>query len=163
MRYRDLYWLLFGYFIGGGLRGRWRCVYHQTDSGAMRQRHAKMEMEPSGPMAGARSAAGRQSARPSSDAKLSSMNWGLRLEPKRCRKLTVPIDADSGAVGQALSQGGLKGPEEDVQHGTGGPGPVVEVGSQTLGEGEHKLSHRYVWEDMVHHMGGGLGHVAGPA
>ena len=27
------------------------------------------------------------------------MKWGLRLEPNRCRKLTVPIDADSGAVG----------------------------------------------------------------
>ena len=65
--------------------------------------------------------------------------------------------------GTGLSQGGLKGPEEDVQHGGGGPGPVVEVGSQTLGEGEHKLSHRDVGEDVVHHMGGGLGHVAGPA
>ena len=65
--------------------------------------------------------------------------------------------------GRCLSQGGLEGPEKDVQHRGGGPGPVVEVGSQTLGEGEHKLSHRYVWEDMVHHMGGGLGHVAGPA
>ena len=27
-------------------------------------------------------------------------------------------------------------------------GPVVEVGSQTLGEGEHKLSHRDVGEDV---------------
>ncbi len=50
-----------------------------------------------------------------------------------------------------------------MQHGTGGPGPEVEVGSQTLGEGEHKLSHRDVGEDVVHHMGGGLGHGAGPA
>jgi len=65
--------------------------------------------------------------------------------------------------GARLPQGCLEGPEQDVQHGGSGPGPVVEVGPQTLGNREHKLSHWDVGEDMVHHMGGGLGHAAGPA
>ena len=65
--------------------------------------------------------------------------------------------------GARLPQGCLEGPEQDVQHGGSGPGPVVEVGPQTLGNREHKLSHRDVGEDMVHHMGCGLSHAAGSA
>ena len=82
--------------VGGGVG-----VPVSLDSLEESVHHAKVKVEPSGPKAGARSAAIWLPARPSSDAKLSSMKWGLRLEPKRCRKLTVPIDADSGAVGQA--------------------------------------------------------------
>ena len=63
--------------------------------------------------------------------------------------------------GAGFLQGGLERPEEDVQHGGGGLGPVVEVGPQTLGNGEDELADRDVGEDVVHHVGGGLGHVAG--
>jgi hypothetical protein len=65
--------------------------------------------------------------------------------------------------GARLPQGCLEGPQNNVQHGGGGLGPVVEVGPETLGNREHKLSHRDVGEDMVGHMGSGLGYAAGPA
>jgi hypothetical protein len=63
--------------------------------------HAHVVVEPSGPWGGARSAPRRISARPSNEAKLSSMNCGFKDEPKRCRKLTAPIEAVAGAVGLA--------------------------------------------------------------
>ena len=91
------------------------------------------------------------------------MKVGIERRAEAVQKARDPERCGGRSRGRCLSQGGLEGPEKDVQHRGGGPGPVVEVGSQTLGEGEHKLSHRYLWEDMVHHMGGGLGHVAGPA
>jgi hypothetical protein len=63
--------------------------------------------------------------------------------------------------GAGFLQGGQQRPEENVKHGAGGPGPVMEVGPQTLGNREHELADRDVGEDVVHHVGGGLGHVAG--
>ena len=61
----------------------------------------QVKVEPSGPWGRAPSAVRRVSARPSNEAKQSSMKWGLRLEPKRCRKLTAPMEAVAGAVGVA--------------------------------------------------------------
>ena len=63
--------------------------------------------------------------------------------------------------GARLLQGCLEGPEQNVEDGCGGLGPVVEERPQPLGNGEHELADRDVGEDVVHHMGGGLGHVAG--
>ena len=65
--------------------------------------------------------------------------------------------------GARLPQGCLEGPQQDVQHGGSGPGPVVKEGPQTFGNRQHELAHRDVGEDMVHHMGGGLGHAPGSA
>jgi hypothetical protein len=65
--------------------------------------------------------------------------------------------------GARHSQGSLEGPEEDVEDGGGGLGAVVEEGPQALGDRKHELADRDVGEDMVHHMGGRLGHVAGSA
>jgi len=65
--------------------------------------------------------------------------------------------------GTGLPQGGLKGPEQDVEDGGGGPGAVVKEGPQTFGNRQHELAHRDVGEDMVHHMGGCLGHAPGSA
>ena len=48
-----------------------------------------------------------------------------------------------------------------MQHGGGGLGPVVEVGPQTLGNGEHKLADRDVGEDVVHQVGRRFGHALG--
>ncbi len=57
----------------------------------------------------------------------------------------------------------MEGPEQNVQHGGGGFRAVVKELPQPLGDRKHELSHRDVGEDVVHHMGSGLGHVAGPA
>ena len=103
---------------------------------------AKVKVEPSGPKAGARSAARWLPARPSSDAKLSSMNWGLRLEPKQCRKLTVPIDADSGAVGQAFLRVANSARSRMWRTAVVVRGAVVKEGPQTFGNRQHELAHR---------------------
>jgi len=63
--------------------------------------------------------------------------------------------------GAGFLQGGMERPEEDVQHGGGGLGPVVEVGPQALGNREHELADRHVGEHRVHQGSSGLGHVAG--
>jgi hypothetical protein len=62
-----------------------------------------------------------------------------------------------------LPQGGTEGPEQDVENGAGGPGPVVEVRPQTLGNGEHDLTDGHVGEDVIDQMGGCLGHTLGSA
>ena len=54
--------------------------------------------------------------------------WGLRLEPKRWRKLTAPNAAVRRCGGTGLPQGSLEGPEQDVKDGAGGAGPVMEEG-----------------------------------
>jgi hypothetical protein len=59
----------------------------------------QVEVEPSGPGGEARSASRGSSARPPNDAKRGSENWGLRAEPKRCRKLTAPSCASGVAPG----------------------------------------------------------------
>jgi hypothetical protein len=62
-----------------------------------------------------------------------------------------------------LPQGSLEGPEEDVQDGAGGPGPVVKEGPEALGDREYELADRDVGKDVVHQVGRGLGHALGPA
>ena len=57
----------------------------------------------------------------------------------------------------------MEGPQEDVEDGAGGPRPVVEEGAEALGDGEHPLAHGHVGEDVVHQVGGGLGHALGVA
>jgi len=44
--------------------------------------------------------------------------------------------------GTSLSQGGLKGPEQDVQHGGGSLRAVVKEGPQALGDRQHELADR---------------------
>jgi hypothetical protein len=69
----------------------------------------------------------------------------------------------SRSRGTGLPQGGPKGPEQDVEDGAGGVGPVVEEGPETFGHGEDELAHGYVGEDVVHQVGCGLGHALGAA
>jgi len=40
---------------------------------------------------------------------------------------------------------------------------VVKERPQALGDRKHELADRDVGEDVVHHVSGGFGHVAGPA
>jgi hypothetical protein len=85
---------------------------------------------------------------------------------RRAETMQEAHGADGGRIwsgGAGLPEGGLKSPEQDVQHGRGGPGPVVQEGPQAFGDREHPLAHGHVREDVIHHVGGGLGHVAGSA
>ena len=50
-----------------------------------------------------------------------------------------------------------------MEDSAGGPGPVVEEGAEALGDREDPLAGRHVGEDMVHQVGGGLGHALGVA
>jgi len=52
--------------------------------------------------------------------------------------------------GTGLPEGGLEGPKQDVEDGAGGPGPVVEVGAQALGDGQDPLAHRHMGNDMIY-------------
>jgi hypothetical protein len=92
-------------------------------------------------------------------------------------KMEVRIEAGAEAVeeahgteggggwsgGTGLPEGGSESPEEDMQDGAGGPGPVVEEGSEAFGHGEHELADRDVGEDVVRQVGRGLGHAFGVA
>ncbi len=44
--------------------------------------------------------------------------------------------------GTGLPQGGPKGPEQDMEDGRGGTGPVMEEGPEAFGDREHPLAHR---------------------
>lgn len=50
-----------------------------------------------------------------------------------------------------------------MKDGAGGAGPVVEVGSQAFGNGEHHLTHGHVGKDVVHQVGSCFGHTLGAA
>jgi hypothetical protein len=65
--------------------------------------------------------------------------------------------------GTGLPEGGVEGTEQDVEDGAGGPGPVVEEGSQAFGHGEDELADGYVGKDVVYQVGRGLGHALGVA
>jgi hypothetical protein len=58
-------------------------------------------------------------------------------------------------------EGSRQGPKEDVKDSAGGPGSVMEVGSQALGDGQNPLSHRHVGKDMVHQVRSRFGHALG--
>jgi len=61
------------------------------------------------------------------------------------------------------SEDGTRGRAED-SYGPepfSGPGPVVKVRPQTLGNGEHELAHRDVGKDVIHQVSRGLGHALG--
>jgi hypothetical protein len=62
-----------------------------------------------------------------------------------------------------IPERGLKGPEQDVEDGPGGPGPMVEEGPQALRDREHELAHGQVGENVIHQVGGRLGHALGVA
>ncbi len=55
----------------------------------------------------------------------------------------------------------MESPEQDVEDGAGGLGPVVEEGPEAFGDREDELANRYVGEDVVHQVSGGLGHALG--
>ena len=83
------------------------------------------------------------------------------------RRAEAMEEADGSEGGGAwscwtgLPESGLESPEQDVEDGAGGSGPVVEGGSQTLGDGQDPLAHRDVGKDVVHQVGGRLGHTFG--
>jgi len=86
------------------------------------------------------------------EARAEAMQEADRAHGGRCR---------SGGAG--LPEGGLEGPEEDVKDGAGGPGSVMEEGAEAFGNGEDELAHRHVGNDVVHQVGGRLGHALGAA
>jgi hypothetical protein len=61
-----------------------------------------------------------------------------------------------------LPQGGLEGPEQDVEDGAGGPGPVMEEGPKALGDRQDPLAHGDVGEDVIDQVGGGFDHATSP-
>jgi len=63
--------------------------------------------------------------------------------------------------GAGLPQGDLKGPEKDMKDGAGGPGPVMEEGPETFGDGKNPLADGQVGDDIVHQVSRGLGHALG--
>ncbi len=65
--------------------------------------------------------------------------------------------------GTASAQMGLDHPQEDTQHGGDRLWLPFQVLAQELGDGQHPLSDRQGWEDVIHQMGGGLGHASGIA
>ena len=65
--------------------------------------------------------------------------------------------------GTGLPEGGPEGPKQDVENGTGGPGPVMKVGPEALGDGQDPLAHRHVGNDVVHQVSRRLGHALGVA
>ncbi|MCJ7630598.1 MAG: hypothetical protein MUO50_19660 [Longimicrobiales bacterium] len=69
----------------------------------------------------------------------------------------------SWSGGTGLPQGGTESPEQDVEDGGCGTGPVMEEGPETLGNGQDPLAHRDMGEDVVHQMGRRLGHALGVA
>ena len=69
---------------------------------------AQMKMVPSGPWVSEQCGTGKVSARPSNEAKLSSMNWGLREEPKRWRKLTAPMEETNSPGPHCSSPAGTR-------------------------------------------------------
>jgi hypothetical protein len=62
-----------------------------------------------------------------------------------------------------LPQGGVEGPEENMQHGAGGAGPVMEEGPETFGHGKDPLADGHMGNDVVHQVSRGLGHALGVA
>ena len=53
--------------------------------------------------------------------------------------------ASGGPRGTGLPQGSLEGPQEDVEDGTGGSGPMVEEGPEALG-GPRAITHSWLSE-----------------
>jgi hypothetical protein len=68
----------------------------------------------------------------------------------------------SRSGGAGLPQGGLEGPEQDVEDGAGGPGPVMEEGPKALGDRQDPLAHGDVGEDVIDQVGGGFDHATSP-
>jgi hypothetical protein len=91
------------------------------------------------------------------------VKMGVQRRAETMEEAGGPEGGGSRSRGTGLPEGGLEGPEQDVKDGAGGPGPVVEVGPQTLGNGEDELAHRHVGNDVVHQVSRRLGHALGPA
>jgi hypothetical protein len=91
------------------------------------------------------------------------MEVGVQGRAEAVQKADGPERCMGWCGGRGLPQGGLEGPEQNVKDGAGGAGPVVEKGSEALGHGEDELAHRDMGKDMVHEVGGGLGHALGVA
>jgi hypothetical protein len=65
--------------------------------------------------------------------------------------------------GTGLPQRCPEGPEQDMKHGAGSSGPVMEVGAQALGNGQNPLADGHVGKDVVHQVSRCLGHALGVA
>ena len=89
------------------------------------------------------------------------VEMGIEAGAEAMEKADSPERGVGRSGGTGLPQGGLKGPEQDMEDGTGGPGPVMEEGAEALGHGKDPLAHGHVGEDMVHQVGGRLGHTLG--
>ncbi|MEJ2372085.1 MAG: hypothetical protein P8Y07_14700, partial [Gemmatimonadales bacterium] len=53
--------------------------------------------------------------------------------------------------------------QEDLEHGTGDPHIVVEVGTQPLWHGENPLPCRHMWQHVVGEVRGDFAHAASVA
>ena len=62
-----------------------------------------------------------------------------------------------------LSQGRLKGTEQNVEDGAGGPAPVMEERPEAFGHGEDPLADGHVGNDVVHKVSRRLSHALGVA
>ena len=65
--------------------------------------------------------------------------------------------------GTGLPEGGPESPEQDVEDGAGGAGPVMEEGPEAFGHREDPLAHGHVGKTVVHQVSRGLGHALGVA
>ena len=72
-----------------------------------------------------------------------------------------PHGGDPWSRWTGLPQRSLKGPEQDMEDGRGGPGSVMEEGPEAFGHGEDELADGYVGKDVVCQVGRGLGHAFG--
>lgn len=88
---------------------------------------------------------------------------GVEERAETMQKAHDPAGGGRRSGGSCLPQGGLESPKQDVEHRASGPGPVVEERPEALGDREDELADGDVGKDVVHQMGGGLGHAAGIA
>jgi hypothetical protein len=88
---------------------------------------------------------------------------GIEAGAEAVEKADGPEGGCSWSRGAGLPEGGLEGPEQNVEDSAGGPGPVVKEGSEAFGDGKHQLAHRHVGKDVVHQVGSRFGHALGAA
>jgi hypothetical protein len=99
---------------------------------------------------------------PVHDAQMK-MEVGIEAGAETMEEADSPERGVRWCGGRGLPQGRQDGPEEDVEDGAGGPGPMMEEGPETFGHGEDPLADRHVGNDVVHQVSRRLGHALGAA
>jgi hypothetical protein len=85
------------------------------------------------------------------------------------RRAEAMKEADGSELGArrcsraGASERGSNRAQEDLEHGTGDPHVVVEVGTQPLWHGEHPLPCGHTWQHVVGEVRGDLAHTPGVA